>query len=130
MRLEFFFFSGEMKAWRAVEAVAIEQGHCWHAKVVAALDENLGGGRAFEEAEGGAGMEFDVHQIQLPIASNQFPVSILNGALKTENRNCSVVRSFQPPVSPQLVFYQSIEDHLILGGHGNVPFFAGPAFVF
>jgi len=45
----------------AVEAVAIEQGHGGHMLLGAGGDQVLGQGSAFEEAEGGTGVEFDEH---------------------------------------------------------------------
>ena len=52
---------GLVEPWRAVEAVAIEQGHGGIAEHRGAVDERLGQRRGPEEAEGGGGVEFYVH---------------------------------------------------------------------
>lgn len=54
------FIRGQVEAWGAVDAVGVEQRHGGHLEVLAHADQFLGQGRAFEEAEGGAGVEFDV----------------------------------------------------------------------
>jgi hypothetical protein len=55
-----------VKARRAVDAVAIEQRQRGIAEIGRPVDERLGERRALEKAEGGRGMEFDVHR-RLPI---------------------------------------------------------------
>lgn len=60
--LDLGFVRGEVKARGAIDAVGIEQRHGGHLEVLAYSDEFLGQGRAFEKAESGAGVEFDVHQ--------------------------------------------------------------------
>jgi hypothetical protein len=50
-----------VKAGGAVDAVAIEQRHRRIAKQRRAVDERLGQAGGPEEAEGGGGVEFDVH---------------------------------------------------------------------
>jgi len=50
-----------MEARGTVHAVSVEQGHCGHFELSAYRDQFLGQGRAFEKAECGAGMKFDVH---------------------------------------------------------------------
>ena len=62
MGLEVCSLGGQVEAWGAVEAVAIEQGHGGHMLLGAGGDQVLGQGSAFEEAEGGTGVEFDVHK--------------------------------------------------------------------
>ncbi len=52
---------GLVKTRRAVEAVAIEQGHGGIAEQRGAVDERLGQRRGPEEAEGGGGVELYVH---------------------------------------------------------------------
>ena len=66
------FISGLVEARGAVDAVGVEQCHGWHVMVLAHSDEFLGQGRAFEEAESGAGVKLDVHQ--LPVPGRQYPV--------------------------------------------------------
>ena len=56
------FLGGEVETRGAVEAVAVEQRHGGELILGGDGDQVLGQGRAFEEAEGGAGMEFDVHK--------------------------------------------------------------------
>jgi len=51
---------GHVEAGRAVDAVAIEQGHGGQLQLGGALDERFGQGSTLEEAEGGAGVEFGV----------------------------------------------------------------------
>ena len=51
---------GHVKARRAVDAVAVHDGHGGHAELRAGAGQLLGDAGAFEEAEGGAGVEFDV----------------------------------------------------------------------
>ena len=58
-------FCGEMEPRRAVDAVAIEQSHGAHAQFGAESGEFFGHGSAFEKAEGGAGVEFDVHALSV-----------------------------------------------------------------
>jgi hypothetical protein len=62
MGFEFYSLGGQVEAWGAVEAVAIEQGHGGHLLLGANGDQVLGQGSALEEAEGGTGVEFDVHR--------------------------------------------------------------------
>ena len=52
---------GKVKAWGAVHTVGIEQRHGGHSEVLAHAYKFLGQGRAFEEAEGRAGVKFNVH---------------------------------------------------------------------
>src|SRR5438477_3758779 len=52
------FLCREMEARRAVDAVAIEEGHGGHSVFRAGAGEFFGQGSAIEEAERGAGMEF------------------------------------------------------------------------
>ena len=54
-------FRGHVEARRAVDAVAVHQGHGGHAESGAGAGQFLGDSGAFEEAESGAGVEFDVH---------------------------------------------------------------------
>lgn len=56
------FVRGEVEARGAIDAIGVEQRHGGHLEVLAYSDEFLGQGRAFEEAESGSGVEFDVHQ--------------------------------------------------------------------
>ena len=49
-----------VEAGRAVDAVAVEQRHRGHAEIHACADQFLGDASAFQEAEGGAGVKFDV----------------------------------------------------------------------
>jgi hypothetical protein len=53
------FIGREVKAWRAVDAIAVEQRHGRHVVVGTHANQFLGQGRAFEKAECGAGVEFD-----------------------------------------------------------------------
>ena len=52
---------GLVKARRAVDAVAIEQRQRGVAEIGRAIDERFGQRRALEKAEGGGGVELDVH---------------------------------------------------------------------
>ena len=56
-------FGGEMEAGGAVDAVGVEQRHRRHLEVLAHAYQFLGQGSAFEEAECGTGVKFDVHQV-------------------------------------------------------------------
>ena len=58
-----------MEAGCAVESVRIEQCHCRHLEVLAHADQFLGQGSAFEEAESGTGVKFDV-QVQFLVLSS------------------------------------------------------------
>ena len=69
MGFEADFLGSEVEARGAVEAIAVEQGHGRHAAGGANRDQVLGQSGAFEEAEGGAGVEFDVQ-----VLSSQFSV--------------------------------------------------------
>ena len=62
MGLEFHSLGGQVEAWGAVEAVAIEQGHGGHAQTGTGGDQVFGQRSAFEKAEGGAGVEFNEHK--------------------------------------------------------------------
>ena len=55
------FLHGQMKARRAIDAIAIEQGHCRHLMGGAHLRQFLGDRSSFEKAECRASVEFDVH---------------------------------------------------------------------
>ena len=57
------FRSGLMKAWGAVHAISIEERHGGHLEVLAHADQFLGQRSAFEKAECGASVKFDVHQL-------------------------------------------------------------------
>jgi len=67
VRLDLGFVGGEMKAWRAVNAVGVEQRHGGHGELRACCHEFLGHRGAFEKAESRAGMKFDVHQLPVKI---------------------------------------------------------------
>ena len=56
------FFGRQMEAGGAVDAIAVHEGHGGHAIGRAGAGEFLGEGGAFEEGEGGAGVEFGVHE--------------------------------------------------------------------
>ena len=60
VRFGFEFFCCQVKARRAVDAIGIEHRHGGHVESVADSCQIFGQGRAFEEAERGAGMELDV----------------------------------------------------------------------
>src|SRR4029079_7618496 len=49
-----------VKAGRAVDAVAIEEGQGRIAEIAAAIDEGFGQRRALQKAEGGCGVQLDV----------------------------------------------------------------------
>src|SRR5271166_1158123 len=51
---------GQMKARRAIDSIAIEQGHGWHLMGSANLRQFLGDGSSFEKTERRARVEFDV----------------------------------------------------------------------
>src|SRR5207237_6385854 len=61
MRLETGFLRSEIKSRRAVNAVAVEKGHCRHRVFRACANKFFGQGSAIEEAECGACMKFDIH---------------------------------------------------------------------
>ena len=77
------FVGGEVEARGAVDAVGIEQRHGGHFEVGAHADQFLRQGRAFEEAESGTGVKFDVQVLstQYSVPSTQYPVS---SVLQTE----------------------------------------------
>ena len=65
MRFDFCFFRGKVKARGAVDSVGIEQRHRGQVELSADGGQFLGQGRAFEKTESRAGVEFDVHQLQV-----------------------------------------------------------------
>src|SRR5260370_41070255 len=78
MRLDPGLFSGEMEAWRTVYSIAIEQRHRRHDRrleVRAHRDQFLGNRSPFEEADRGAGMKFNVHQVALATHVESFVIS-------------------------------------------------------
>jgi hypothetical protein len=64
-------FHGHVEARRAVDAVAVDNGHGGHVKSRAGAGEFLGYSGAFEEGESGAGVEVGVHSCQLSALSCQ-----------------------------------------------------------
>ena len=62
VRLQARFFRREIKPRCAIQPIAVEQRHGWHAVGGACRNQRLGGRSAFEKAESGASMEFDIHQ--------------------------------------------------------------------
>ena len=65
------FFHSHVKARRAVDAVAVDDGHGGHAEPRAGAGEFLGDGGPFEEGESGAGVEVGVHGEKLSAVSYQ-----------------------------------------------------------
>ena len=68
-RLEAGALGGEVKARRAVDAVAIEQRQRRIAERRRALDQRFGQRRAVEKRKGGRGVEFDIHGAHVADAS-------------------------------------------------------------
>jgi hypothetical protein len=62
VRLDSSFYRSHVEAWGTIDAIAIEHCHCGHLQFGAAGDQVLRQGRAFEEAEGGTGMELNIHR--------------------------------------------------------------------
>jgi len=56
------FLRSYVKTWGAVHTIAVEQCHCRHLQFLAARNQALRQGRAFEKTEGGTGVEFDVQR--------------------------------------------------------------------
>src|SRR2546429_8117285 len=54
------FLGGHVEAGCAVDAIAIDQGHGGHAEIGARRDQIFRQRSAFEETEGGAGVELDI----------------------------------------------------------------------
>ena len=70
-RADAVFFRGGKKSRRAVNAVAVAEGHGGHAGTGGGFGELLRSGGAAQKAERAAGMEFDVaHQSYTP-STNQ-----------------------------------------------------------
>jgi len=67
------FVCRQVKAGSAVDSVAIKQRHGRHLKILAHAYQFLGQGSAFEKAESGTGVKFDV-QVQFSVLSSQFSV--------------------------------------------------------
>jgi len=72
---------GEIEARRAVEAVAVEQGHGGHLESGADGDQVLRQSGALEEAESGAGVEFDVQGFRSQVSVKLFELRITGGCL-------------------------------------------------
>ena len=49
-----------VEARRAIDAVAVEQRHCWHLQFDGPFDEGLRLGSALKKAEGAGGVQLDV----------------------------------------------------------------------
>ena len=60
MRFDLQLFHRQMKARRAIDAIAIEQRHRRHLVLCADLGQLLGNRSPFEKAESGTGVKFDV----------------------------------------------------------------------
>ncbi len=60
-RAQIELLHGEVKAGGAVDAIAVEQGHGGNIEVGGGLGVFFGQGGALQEAESGAGVEFDIH---------------------------------------------------------------------
>src|SRR5215470_7322086 len=60
------FLGRQMKPRRAIETVAVKQSHRRHAASRTDRHQILRQGRAFKEAESGAGVEFDIHRVIWP----------------------------------------------------------------
>jgi hypothetical protein len=73
MRFDLGIFSGEVKARRSVEPVAVKKRHSGHTLTTAHFDQCLRIRGSFKEAECGAGMQFDI-QIQFSVLSSRFSV--------------------------------------------------------
>jgi len=71
MRFEADFVGGKVETRGAVDSIGVEQRHGRHFVVSAHADQFLGQGRAFEEAESGTGVKFD---IQFSVPSTQYSV--------------------------------------------------------
>ena len=75
VRLDPDLLRRQVKAGCAVDSISIEQGHGGHLEVLAHADQFLGQGSAFEKAESGTGVKFDI-QIQFSVLGSQFSVNL------------------------------------------------------
>jgi hypothetical protein len=73
VRLDPDLLRRQVKAGCAVDSISIEQGHGGHLEMLAHAYQFLGQGSAFEKAESGTGVKFDV-QVQFSVLSSQFLV--------------------------------------------------------
>src|SRR5258708_38013008 len=60
VRADACFLGGHVEAGGGIDAIAIDQGHGGHAEIGAGRDQIFRQRSAFEETEGGAGVELDV----------------------------------------------------------------------
>src|SRR5689334_17609826 len=58
---ELAFHCSQMKTWRTINAIAIEQSHGRHSVIGTSRDESFGQRSAFQKTECRAGVEFYVH---------------------------------------------------------------------
>ena len=75
------FVGGHVKAWGTVDTVGVEQRHGGHLEVLAHANEFLGQGRAFEEAECGAGVKFYIQVLSTQysvLSKNRNPNRVLS----------------------------------------------------
>ena len=63
--LTFSFLRGKIKTRRAINPIAIEQGHRRHLVLGADFGQFLGNRSSFKKAECGAGVKFDVHRLSV-----------------------------------------------------------------
>ena len=70
MGLQAGLFGGHVEAGRAGKVIGVGEGERGHAEVRRGGDEVLRCTGAFEETEGGAGMEFDVHGLVIRSVDN------------------------------------------------------------
>src|SRR6266705_1305369 len=62
--------SFDVEAWCTIHAVAIHESHRRHVEIGRLLNQGFRQGRAFKEAEGGAGVQFDVISHTSPACTN------------------------------------------------------------
>src|SRR5579872_2342750 len=99
-----------MKAWRAIDAVGIEQSHGWHLEMGADSRHILGQGRAFEEAECTTRVKLNVQ-----VLKTRAQLSVVSSQKLSQNVRTafSVIRPFHEPDSVQQVVHQAVESDLL-----------------
>src|SRR5579862_3927898 len=94
MRPDLRLLCRHIKTRRAIDAVAVEQGHGWHIQVGTRGNQVLRQGGAFEKAESRAGMEFNehrpgggrLHSLFVRLIMEMMMQDVKGGQLRAENQ--------------------------------------------
>src|SRR5437868_7226905 len=99
-----------MEPGGAVDSVAIKQRHCRHLEMLAHAYQFLGQRSAFEKAESGTSVKFDVHQNATDLHGfSQINLGLISVVIRANRWQKSVIASFKKPFPAEQVMHKAVE---------------------